>query len=1054
LFSRGSRIKKSAVVIVFFLIFPLLVTEIAHAGTLGNPFPVAATAGQEQTLSAAFDGTNYLVGIEGDLAFPSNITAQLISQSGTLVGSRIPVGRSGGAPLVAFDGTNYLMIWFDDATSGGQLYGVFISKSGIANAPFVIDPGPLSTSRDIGGIAFGGGKYMAVYYKTDSGTGRDIVYGRLVSPSGTVGNEIRISTGYGSKAIHNVAFDGANFFVVWDDHASNTSVKGRFVHPSGTPGTEITVKPNGLPNDNPLSVAFDGTNYLVVWTDEVKPDQRDWDVFGQLVTPAGALSGGRISISTAPGQQFGPFIAFDGTNYLVSWTDMRNDANGNWTCDAGEGTCLDVRGQYVSKSGIVVGSEFIISNAAGNQLGGFAGQAVNGKLLGLINTGVTMSGNGLAGGDVQGVFLTGGQVPEKIPMMNFSGSGMNLYLYDPISQAMDTVKQNNINGTMVSLNSDQTTLLYTEFLSETQNNGKTYQICLYNIASKATTCLATPTVEEDSAAFSAKGKILFIDKSDGVLKKMNPDGTNITTIVTPAPSYRFSVFWVAPDRQKMIAVEERRSFDYYTTNYSRLVMITEDGTRTVIKEEVLGQWNMLLWKADSSRFFYYYQTFNVAGGVYQGNTSHYAVIDVPGGTLTDLTGSAVGGKDENVCSFTKSGNLLSWMYHELYNGRTGALIASPADAPSMMEARVGFDMSGDIYYANLDGMNVRKFIESYATAGSCGSANGQAFPSAPTTNLCNAGTPTTVSGSGPWTWSCTGSGGGANDSCSANIQPWREDFNASVLDGSWQVVSGQGRYSLTDNPGYLRYYIEGSRAYSGSWTGGVASGWSPSMTLVRPFSGDHWVLRAKARYNIRWQGTGAQYQVLYLAFGDGGNHYLRISRGTDQWYNANVLTAELVIDGQVVASNNTLRAPADVVVNDWLGFTYWYEIVRHGPCVSFRYSIDGTNYTTVFSSSLAAAGVTQRIILDANVWTTAGSYTDWDYIQVDPTAIPARGDVNGDRAVNLADGILALKVMAGMAPDGIAANYPTCGADIDCDGKIGFTEMIYILQRIAGLRQD
>ena len=52
--------------------------------------------------------------------------------------------------------------------------------------------------------------------------------------------------------------------------------------------------------------------------------------------------------------------------------------------------------------------------------------------------------------------------------------------------------------------------------------------------------------------------------------------------------------------------------------------------------------------------------------------------------------------------------------------------------------------------------------------GVCGSSNGQTLATAPTTNLCSAGTATTVSGSGPWTWSCTGSNGGSTASCSAN----------------------------------------------------------------------------------------------------------------------------------------------------------------------------------------------------------------------------------------------------------------------------------------------
>ncbi|MDR0651599.1 MAG: hypothetical protein LBG59_09760, partial [Candidatus Peribacteria bacterium] len=42
--------------------------------------------------------------------------------------------------------------------------------------------------------------------------------------------------------------------------------------------------------------------------------------------------------------------------------------------------------------------------------------------------------------------------------------------------------------------------------------------------------------------------------------------------------------------------------------------------------------------------------------------------------------------------------------------------------------------------------------------GACGSASETAL-SKPTSNLCSAGTPSSVSGSGPRTWTCTGSNG-------------------------------------------------------------------------------------------------------------------------------------------------------------------------------------------------------------------------------------------------------------------------------------------------------
>ncbi len=50
-----------------------------------------------------------------------------------------------------------------------------------------------------------------------------------------------------------------------------------------------------------------------------------------------------------------------------------------------------------------------------------------------------------------------------------------------------------------------------------------------------------------------------------------------------------------------------------------------------------------------------------------------------------------------------------------------------------------------------------------ASNGMCGSATSTSLSSAPTTNLCSSGTVGTVSGNGPWSWTCEGSGFQAAD---------------------------------------------------------------------------------------------------------------------------------------------------------------------------------------------------------------------------------------------------------------------------------------------------
>ncbi|MDR2415184.1 MAG: hypothetical protein LBD75_00795 [Candidatus Peribacteria bacterium] len=60
-----------------------------------------------------------------------------------------------------------------------------------------------------------------------------------------------------------------------------------------------------------------------------------------------------------------------------------------------------------------------------------------------------------------------------------------------------------------------------------------------------------------------------------------------------------------------------------------------------------------------------------------------------------------------------------------------------------------------------------KAYKELSVDGACGSANGTRVSAAPTNNLCSAGTASSVSGSGPWSWTCVGSNGGRTVDCSA-----------------------------------------------------------------------------------------------------------------------------------------------------------------------------------------------------------------------------------------------------------------------------------------------
>jgi hypothetical protein len=96
--------------------------------------------------------------------------------------------------------------------------------------------------------------------------------------------------------------------------------------------------------------------------------------------------------------------------------------------------------------------------------------------------------------------------------------------------------------------------------------------------------------------------------------------------------------------------------------------------------------------------------------------------------------------------------------------------------PIVLGRRYDDAYTGQAYEAYWDWIFVHKYsaveptfslgTEEVAVGAVCGSSNGSAFDSIPTVNLCTTGTASAVVGSGPWTWTCTGSW--ASAFCMAN----------------------------------------------------------------------------------------------------------------------------------------------------------------------------------------------------------------------------------------------------------------------------------------------
>jgi large repetitive protein len=207
-------------------------------------------------------------------------------------------------------------------------------------------------------LVWSGSNFFAVW--TDYRRGEADIYGARIAPDGSVLDSlgIPICVEADDTQLPAVAFDGTNFLVVWQQYtlAGNyTRIRGIRVSQTGTildPSSfliaDLQDRPGGFP-----AVAFDGTNYLVTYLD-ARCDSYDpygfclswlYEIRGAFVSQSGAVLGA-VPIY-ASNSYLSQDVSFDGTNYFVVWTET------NKVC-----------GQFVNTSGSVVGSTVTMSTAA------------------------------------------------------------------------------------------------------------------------------------------------------------------------------------------------------------------------------------------------------------------------------------------------------------------------------------------------------------------------------------------------------------------------------------------------------------------------------------------------------------------------------------------------------------------------------------------------------------------------------------------------------------------------------------------------------------------
>ena len=306
-----------------------------------------------QTPAVAFDGNNYLVvwqdtrnSLNNGLdIFGARVgpTGSLLDPNGILISG---AAHEQSLPQLIFDGQNYLVVWQDYrnwpedyGTPNFDIYGARVSREGtvLDSAGIAISAGP---DNELAPKVASDGTYSMVCWHGGKDYYRDKLACTRVTKDGTLrdGNPFEAPYKLDYVRSHAIAFDGTNYLLVV---AENQALYAAQLAPDGTyiSSTPFAMGANPQYPDN-VAIGFDTTNFLVVWED-YDGTNENYGIFATRVSPGGSkLDAADLVVSNAPGDQQRPVLAFDGTRFLVTWSDSR--------------TGTDIYGSYVTKAGEVL----------------------------------------------------------------------------------------------------------------------------------------------------------------------------------------------------------------------------------------------------------------------------------------------------------------------------------------------------------------------------------------------------------------------------------------------------------------------------------------------------------------------------------------------------------------------------------------------------------------------------------------------------------------------------------------------------------------------------
>jgi hypothetical protein len=289
----------------------------------GDDANVSADPAVSRSPSLVWTGIEYGVSWRDDRDGNHEIYFARLDASGTMIVGDVRVTTdlsNSYVPTLLWTGIEYGASWQDDRDGNHEIYFARLDSSGTKigdDVRVTADP----AYSQYPSMVWTGSEYGVSWYDERDGN-YEIYFARLDSSGTKIGGDVRVTNDPSSSFSPSLVWTGSEYGVSWDDYRDgNYEIYFARLDASGAKiGGDVRVTDDSSDSRHSALVRT-GSEYGVSWHDD-----RDGynEVYFARLDASGVKIGSDVRVTAAPANSVSPSLVWTGSEYGVSWQDLRD----------------------------------------------------------------------------------------------------------------------------------------------------------------------------------------------------------------------------------------------------------------------------------------------------------------------------------------------------------------------------------------------------------------------------------------------------------------------------------------------------------------------------------------------------------------------------------------------------------------------------------------------------------------------------------------------------------------------------------------------------------